>query len=195
MAAMKPRMSAAELTLFSNAIAGKSYAIEYGLGGSTFLMIDAGVETIYSVESDPAWIREVLEHERMRSHAASGRLSVSHADIGPTTQWGHPANDSKRSGWPDYWREPWHRVDAARVDLVIVDGRFRVACILNSLLEGTKDMTIVVHDFWNRPEYHAVLPFLNCACRADSLAVFFPRARWDGDALQRELQRSAFTPV
>jgi hypothetical protein len=182
-------MSAREIELLKCAAEGKRFAVEFGVGGSTFCLIDAGVERIYSVESDPAWIQQVVEHEILRPHIASGRLTVHHGDIGPTRKWGHPEDKSRQDDWPNYWREPWKLIDGASVDLVLIDGRFRVACALNALVQGDRDLTIVVHDFWDRPKYEVLLQYLNCACRADTLAVFFPKARIDPAALDMDLMR------
>jgi hypothetical protein len=70
-----------------------------------------------------------------------------------------------------------------------------VACTLNAILQGSLDMTIVVHDFWNRPKYAVLLDYLNCACRADSLAVFFPKSTINPVSLRKDLARYATSPV
>jgi hypothetical protein len=191
---LKPWMTDAEFTLFSAAIAGKTGAVEYGAGGSTLCLANAGVRTIFSVESDPAWIRTVADHEQLRPLVASGALTVHHADIGPTTNWGHPSDRSRIAEWPSYWQAPWRILDAAAVDLVLVDGRFRVASALSSILHGNQDMTIAFHDFWNRPHYHVVLKYLNCACRADTLGIFFIRSAIDSRNVAADLVRYAFEP-
>jgi hypothetical protein len=190
--AIKTRMSDAELSLFTHAITGKNCAIEFGAGGSTYRLVDAGVGEILSVESDPQWIEMVTNHKFLQPHVASGRLTVHHADIGPTKGWGAPADKSSMKEWPHYWRDPWRHVEAERVDLVFVDGRFRVACTLNSILQGTRNMTIVIHDFWNRSRYHVLMKYLNCACRADTLGVFFPRDQIDTRNLAADLVNYAF---
>jgi hypothetical protein len=188
---MKPKMSDREIELLNCAAEGKRFAVEFGVGGSTSCLIDAGVEKIFSVESDPVWIERVVENPQLLPHVVSGRLTVHHGDIGPTRKWGHPEDRSRMEDWPRYWRDPWMQIDAESVDLVVVDGRFRVACALNAVLQGNRDQTIVVHDFWNRPKYEVLLQYLNCACRVDTLAVFFVKARIDADAVERDLEHYA----
>jgi predicted O-methyltransferase YrrM len=47
------------------------------------------------------------------------------------------------------------------IDLVFIDGRFRVACCLKCF-EIIKDSCLIVYDdFLNRPEYHIVLRYFD----------------------------------
>jgi hypothetical protein len=191
---MKPWMSEAELTLFSSAIDGKQCAVEYGVGGSTVCLANAGISRIVSVDSDLVWVRKLAEHELLEPYVSSGTLTIHHADIGPTIEWGHPRDVSKITEWPNYWREPWRWIDSEIVDLVYIDGRFRVACALNSILQGNRNMTMVIHDFWSRSHYHLLLKHLNSACRADTLGVFFVRASVDLRDVAMDLTRYALVP-
>ena len=58
-----------------------------------------------------------------------------------------------------------------------MDGRFRVACILQACLKCGDRSRILVHDFFNRPAYFVVLPFLNLVCRVDTFGLFKPDVR------------------
>lgn len=93
--------------------------------------------------------------------------------------------------WTGYWRDIWKKVDSQGVDSVFVDGRFRVACTLNSLLQVGAETVVAIHDFWNRPRYHVVLPFLIPVCRAGSLGVFVPKADFERTELERLLEHYA----
>ena len=42
----------------------------------------------------------------------------------------------------------------------MIDGRFRVACFLNSLLNADPNTIILFDDYINRPHYHIVEEFL-----------------------------------
>lgn len=187
-------MSDDELMLYSSAINGKQSAIEYGVGGSTIHLANAGIGRIVSVDSDPDWVQRMSEHGLLRPYVASGALSIYHVDIGPTALWGYPRDRSRIADWPNYWWEPWRRVESETVDLVCIDGRFRVACALISILQGNQNMTIVIHDFWNRSGYHPLLKYLNFACRVETLGVFFVRGGIDFREVSIDLLRHAFVP-
>ena len=45
-------------------------------------------------------------------------------------------------------------------DVVLVDGRFRVACFLTSLIEAVENTIIIFDDYADRHHYHVVERFL-----------------------------------
>jgi hypothetical protein len=57
------------------------------------------------------------------------------------------------------------------------------------ILQGNRDMTIAVHDFWNRPKYGGLLKYLTCACRVDSPAILFSKSTIDCRSLEVDLLR------
>lgn len=63
-----------------------------------------------------------------------------------------------------------------------MDGRFRVACIIETILKSQPSTLIAVHDFWNRTEYHEALPFLEWHQSCGTFGVF--RARPDVDKMR-----------
>src|SRR5688500_1668003 len=100
---MQPTLSSKELSLFQFAAEKKKYALEFGTGGSTFLLVKLGVNRIISVESDPTWIQRIVEHEELAPHIMSGRLTIHHGDVGPTGKWGYPVDKSRLASSPNYW--------------------------------------------------------------------------------------------
>jgi hypothetical protein len=179
-----PRMSAAELRMLRRVFAsGRRRYAEFGTGGSTLLAVEAGFEAIVGVESDAAWARAVREHAAVSPAVAEGRASILHADLGPVGDWGTPRRENARL-FPLYvstmWEE-WARREAFP-DLVLVDGRFRVACALSVALlaaarpAGAEPPLILVHDYTGqRPQYAPMLRFLDLAERSESLVLLRPR--------------------
>ena len=113
----------------------------------------------------------------VRDAIAAGRVSLNHVNVGPTGAWGIPSDEQCKHLWPRYPELPWAR--GSDHDLIFVDGRFRVACVLHAALRASLDALIVVHDFWNRPRYHVVLPFLEWQGSCGTLAVFKGRRGTD----------------
>lgn len=68
-----------------------------------------------------------------------------------------------------------------RVDVALVDGRFRVACALRALRHVVPGAGVVaVHDWTERPAYgDALAPFYNVVEIADRLAVLTPKRHVD----------------
>jgi hypothetical protein len=125
--------------------------LEYGSGGSTVLAARSGCRVI-SVESDKAWA------QRLAAHLApiSDRAQVHHADIGPTGPWGAPRNDLHFRRFHSYALSVWDRPDFVEPDLVLIDGRFRAACLVAVLLRATRPTTVLFDDYARRRYYHGV---------------------------------------
>jgi hypothetical protein len=116
-------------------------------------------------------------------------------DIGPVGDWGWPAERSTRNRWPDYHNRVWIDADAAEADLVMIDGRFRMACFLPAILRGRQDVIIAVHDFSARPAYQAAHRFGREIARCDELSIFARRHDCDLTEARRPLDQTAFDPA
>jgi hypothetical protein len=180
-----PRMSAEERQLFERILAsGRRRYAEFGTGGSTLLAARQGFEMMVGVESDPAWAAMVREDEEVAAVIAAGRASILHADIGPVGAWGSPVNRDAVRPWPGYiarmWEE-WDRLGSVP-DLILVDGRFRVACCLSAALMAAANRgrhpapLVLIHDVGERrPNYDRALDFFHVEEQAGSLRVMSPR--------------------
>jgi hypothetical protein len=189
-APLLPRMSAPEIALFKQHLKGARFLLEFGCGGSTLLAAQQGVRRITSVDSDPAWLEQVAAQPKIRGLQFTGR----YADIGPIGLWGKPRRKAYAHRWPAYSTAVWAELKASP-DLVLVDGRFRVACCLQALLHTQPGAKILFHDFWDRPRYHAVLRYLDCLGRADTLAVLRAKPRVDWKSLAQDLAAYLLNPA
>lgn len=125
--------------------------LEYGSGGSTVLAASQG-KPVISVESDKSWANDVRE----TLAGISDQAKVHYADIGPTEEWGAPRGKGAFRRFPSYALSVWDREDLGEPDLVLIDGRFRAACLVAVLLRAKKPTTVLFDDYANRPYYHAV---------------------------------------
>lgn len=154
--------------------------LEYGTGGTTLLARRLGVESVVAVESDPSWAAAVAS--RLDKLGLRQGTEIVVPDIGPTGPWGYPATDA---GWRRYWRyplEPWDRCQELGLlpDVVLVDGRFRVACMVATLMRAQPGTVILFDDYRERPDYHVVERFLEPVAYHDRVAEFVvPDRPWD----------------
>lgn len=159
--------------------------VEFGSGGSTLLAVRSpSLRRIWSVESDPAWIARLHAEPDIASAVAEARLCLRHADLGAVGEFGYPLDASRRDAWPGYYRSVWDEAGAIETDLVLVDGRFRVACALEAMARCRPHAVLLIHDFWNRVPYHPVLAFADWLGSCDSLAILrrkpsFEEAKFD----------------
>ena len=168
-----PHFDPVSLELFSRLLAGRKTYVEYGSGGSTVLASKQGCKTI-SIESDFAFAQSV-------KRKVGPNVKMVHVYIGPTSDWGVPFFNGnggafiKRPLWSRYPKAPWRYIPTA--DLVLVDGRFRVACALQSVIHGCQ--TILMDDYADRPHYKVLERFADLSSMTGRMAVFTPKRDFD----------------
>jgi hypothetical protein len=166
---LHPVMSDAEIDCYLRHLRRANGVLEYGVGGSTVLAAEHGVKSLYSLDTDANWLAKTATQSAVSKMIAAGNARLVHVDLGPVGKWGWPKAPRYIHRWPIYARRPWR--DGFKPDLVLVDGRFRVSCVMQCLLHGGSDLKIAVHDFWRRPFYHRVLQFASVVDRVDTLVV------------------------
>jgi hypothetical protein len=113
-----------------------------------------------------------------------------------------PRRHAVKGSDPTQWRRYPDAIAAlgpARFDVVLIDGRFRVACALRALAFVDAASVVAIHD-WGIPiapnrerTYDAVLEFYEEVERADSLMVLRPKRELlsPGPARDAALARAA----
>ena len=66
----------------------------------------------------------------------------------------------------------------------MVDGRFRVACALQTLLVTKPTTTIMIHDFFKRPHFHHILKYTDIIDCQDNMIVL----RKKKDAVDKDIE-------
>lgn len=185
-----PRMSLAERELFDKALQSATAYFEFGAGGSTVWAVRKGL-LAKGVESDAAWVNAL-------NKKLGQACAIEAVNIGPTKEWGFPVSGEQSSKFPEYSKaiERHHEP----FDLILVDGRFRVACAITAIfhiLKYSKDpleARLFIHDFWNRPHYHVVLEFLDVVDRVETAALFKVKEKLDVKALKDVWAKFALDP-
>jgi hypothetical protein len=142
--------------------------LEFGSGGSTVLANKLGVPTI-TVESD-------------RFYGAAVRKALTNPDLstmvfpkmGLTKEWGMPVFFRRRKGLR-YAGAPFDRLDNLFPDFVMVDGRYRIACVLETARQAHLAGSIaqlMLDDYEGRPRYHVLEGYLGIPERIGRAAVF-----------------------
>jgi hypothetical protein len=166
---MEEFMSSKEKEVFRRYLSNCSNYFEFGSGGSTYrASITPNIKTITTVESDKVFSEKIKK--------SLPKIDMIYIDIGPTREFGNPSNRSKIHLWKNYPNAVKNCKE--NTDLVLVDGRFRVACALTVCLE-LPDSTVIVHDFNNRLQYHCILPYFDFIESIDTIVVLKPKAKFD----------------
>ncbi len=195
----EPYFDEAGSAYFRERLAQTRNYLEYGSGGSTVLASKM-VRILVSVDSDAHFLGAV--RAKLAANAAregqprSPVTMLMHVNIGPTVEWGMPAltrpTARRIRRWEAYATAPWNyfRTIGQQPNLILVDGRFRVACVLESLLNlsSQNDAEILVDDYSSRAYYHVAERFADVRL-VGRVAILRPKQLWDRDEARRVLQQ------
>jgi hypothetical protein len=173
-----PSMDPEGLAMFEASLRDARAYLEYGAGGSTVMAARMG-KTGFSVEGDRHYCRDVRRKLAGQSH----NIELTYADIGPTKMWGHLRRTRQTTksvaAWKRYVRLPFEKLNGGFYDLVLVDGRFRVACALHAIAEAARrgaSFRLLLDDYDNpedrRPHYRVVEEYVPLVRMAGRMAVF-----------------------
>ena len=124
----KPHLTKKDTEMFYRYLKKAKVYFEYGSGGSTYqASIRDNIKKIYSVESDPMWFNE------LRKNITTSKFCdlYNEMDTQPKT-WGRPgkkANNLQKINYSNHMKN-LNKKEQQSIDLVLIDGRFRVACCL-----------------------------------------------------------------
>jgi hypothetical protein len=152
-----PHMSSEAVAYLGSQLEKANCFLEYGSGGSTRLATRLKVESVYSVESDAAFGKAVRRY--VSREAKGSQLKMIQPDIGEVGQWGYPVGSASARQWKSYPLDVWNSVEAAgkSPDIILVDGRFRVACCLVSFLKAKPGTPILFDDYLGREDRYQVV--------------------------------------
>ena len=134
--------------LFKQYLINCNIYFEYGVGASTRWVLENTKSKIISVDTDKKWINTINFSNQ------SSRIKLNWINLGDLENWGRPKSYVYRDRFIDYISNVWSFNEKA--DVVLIDGRFRVACFLYSLINAKINSIITFDDYINRPYYHIV---------------------------------------
>ena len=131
--------------------------LEYGSGQST-IEIAEKCRSIVSVEHQEDWYNKTL------------RIIPDNCELlfkKPTLHY-EPPHDGTYEEFEDYVKAP---LSKGPFDIILIDGRARVACASICKRLGHKDTIVFMHDF-ERPEYQEALTYLEQVAIVGRMAKF-----------------------
>jgi hypothetical protein len=149
--------------LLVNVYTDANSVFEFGLGESTRIAAAVGVPVFSGVDSDAVYVSE------------SRKTSPSHfkfyfADVGLTGHWGMPLKVASKQVMQ--YQLSALQSEKLPFDVYLVDGRYRVASACAAFLHaskyGKKNVSVLMHDYHERPEYYVVQDFADIIERSPS---------------------------
>jgi len=185
---MVPHLNQQEFNVLKKTLSESKNYLEYGVGGSTVLASSFPLESIISVDSDIKWIDKV----KSEIDDTGKFISLEYCDIGEVRDWGIPIN---YNGFKNYWKyitQPWRiaKINQIIPDVILIDGRFRVACFLYTLTKVSSETVILFDDYTNRTEYSTIERFLMPIATHGHMAEFKGGYNLDSEILDYILQYS-----
>lgn len=157
-----PIMTQKELKAFCYFMKPGNIYFEFGAGGSTNIASHYKIKT-YSVESDIKW------HNKLKkNNIKANYLTV---DLN-SKKYGYPGKGINIDIWKKYI-QAYKREYMANI--ILIDGRFRVACALDIFPKIKKDTIVLIHDYTIRTKYHIIENYYIKIKTWDTLAAFIKR--------------------
>ena len=179
-----PMMTKPEIELFKLYIEDSRNYLEYGSGGSTYLIsMNPNIQFVVSVEGQEAWINKCLSIKPIKNLLNSNKLVFHYIDYNAGEDCGKPINNEKKGNFKSY-SDVISLYPARTFDTVLIDGRFRVACALKLYDYIDSKTRVLVHDYMNRPDYKCIEDFYDIIDYSDSLAVFVKKPDINRDNLE-----------
>ena len=179
---------------FTSRLLQSKYYVEFGSGGSTFIAAQNGLRFV-AVDSDRFFLQAVRNKIEAHGFLDESRQTFHYANIGLTKGWGrpivdHPRTEARLTSFRAYSDFP-AEVGDEYPDLVLVDGRFRVACALKAVraLRGRSDWTLVIDDYTMRPDYKVVERFAKLEKMVGRMAVFNGCPDFEDAELERLIEQ------
>jgi hypothetical protein len=146
--------------------------LEFGSGGSTFLL-GQHCKQLYSVETDwyfARYIRRRLKKKKISS------TTVLFANIGRTERYGFPVKSKSRAvSGRKVTSVVFQQIDFPinDINLVFIDGRYRVFCAYQCVIHLKSDFVLVFDDYKLRTEYQIIEKLIGKPSRFVGDAAFF----------------------
>jgi len=128
--------------------------LEYGSGGSTVMASEMPGKTIFSVESDKRWTRDLQAY--LDGADGASPVTLQYANIGKTGKWGRPKDNERYRKYHLYALGIWDHPEFVHPNVVLIDGRFREACFYATMLHCTKKTVVLFDDYTNRMNYQSI---------------------------------------
>ena len=184
----RPRLFDGHDALFRTLLSRSRRYGEYGMGQSTLAAANSPEKLIRSVDTSEQWKNHLADQ---LSDQQQAQTTLIHVDLGPVRDWGFPVSYEGRARFSDYFNAPWS--EEFDPDFVLIDGRFRVACFLTSLLRAKPGTLILFDDYTDRAYYHIVETCLAPDQSSERQAVFrVPEIGVDRDRVAALLERFIF---
>ena len=171
--------------LFKTLIKESKVYAEYGCGESTIYALSTKVEKVISVDNSSEWADQILKRS-----LNTNKLIIETIQMGELHKWSYPQSFDHNKNFKDYFLSIWKH--EYKPDLVLIDGRFRVACFLTTILESSLGTKIIFDDYVDRKTYHIVEEVIKPTKVSGRQALFVKDENLEIDKVNKLLEKFEF---
>ena len=151
------------------------------------------------IDTDLLFLNAVKQKVNQIGYKKLSKQTYLHRNIGPTSRWGHPLFPETRkqsllSKFKNYSDPKFFMRD--KPDLIMIDGRFRVATLLRmyDFLKSYSGWQVLFDDFFSREDYKIVSKFFLIDERIGRLAVIKNVVSCNPDELNDAIKKYILNP-
>ena len=151
-----------DLMAFTSFLTENTTFFEFGSGCTTIIAKYYAKKT-YAVEGNKEWYEKGIKNGL--------KDILIFKDIKPDgtgSLWSSPGKDSNLDDWKNYFQSYKKEYNA---DVILIDGRFRVACTLDIFDKITEDTIVLIHEYF-RPQYLIIENYYDYIYHWDTLYMF-----------------------
>jgi hypothetical protein len=147
-----------DIKLFNKYINTSKYYLEFGSGSSTYhASLKTNLKKIIVVENDIHWFHRVNDFMKNNKKFINLYIDIKTSP----NNWGYPINDLDKTNWVSYSNiiKILNPNLLEQLDLILIDGRFRIACILKLHNYINNNCIILFNNFFERTVYNIILNY------------------------------------
>lgn len=187
---------------FTSELARAQTYVEYGSGGSTVVAASLGLP-FATCDSDKGYLLAVRRKIKRLGHAKPGQQTFRYAGLGPVTYWGTPLFCRPKTShgirrFRSYSDLPCDPRQIKGYTLVLIDGRFRVACALkaaSALLALGVEFKILVDDYVGNDSYQSLSEHLHLQSNVGRMTVLRGPFRTDSKTIADCIREKELDPA
>lgn len=191
---LKVYMSHLEVILFKKYLKNAKYYLEYGSGDSTIFAINNNVKNIISIETDIEWYNKLMNNKTIKNKINKNELDLIYHDLN-CIWWKYVSWNKNKLIIDENNIQKWKACSNLPTklenipDLVLIDGRFRVATLLKLYHKINNNTKILFHDYTNRKQYYIIELFYDKIEVVDKLQVFIKKLIIDQKLLDETINK------
>lgn len=170
-----------DLMAFTSFLTDNTTFFEFG-SGCTSIIAKYYAKKTYAVEGNKEWYEKGIKNGL--------KDIIIFKDLKPDgtgSLWSSPGKNSTLEDWKNYFQSYNKEYNA---DLILIDGRFRIACALDIFNKINRDTIILIHEYF-RPQYLIIENYYDYIYHWNTLYMF--RKKPNINEISLEFQKKYWT--